>query len=168
MMLIKCPECNHTISDQAESCPNCGMPQNSHGNELALQTELNRIDIQWHNNREKYAIYGKYGERAFPRRGMFFWKYILLTTAVIPGLIVLLSKGISIMHAVILFFMWSIAMLFFLICFHEFYYNGKVEKYEQAEREYLRDRERAITNAKKGDGFDDPIDELETTCWKDR
>ncbi len=26
MALIKCPECNREISDQAISCPNCGMP----------------------------------------------------------------------------------------------------------------------------------------------
>lgn len=26
MALIKCNECGHTISDKAESCPNCGCP----------------------------------------------------------------------------------------------------------------------------------------------
>lgn len=26
MALIKCPECNHEISDQASSCPHCGFP----------------------------------------------------------------------------------------------------------------------------------------------
>lgn len=26
MALIKCNECGHTISDKAESCPNCGYP----------------------------------------------------------------------------------------------------------------------------------------------
>lgn len=26
MALIKCPECGKSISNQAESCPNCGMP----------------------------------------------------------------------------------------------------------------------------------------------
>ena len=25
-MLIKCPECDHDVSDKAISCPNCGMP----------------------------------------------------------------------------------------------------------------------------------------------
>ena len=24
MALIKCPECNHEVSDSAETCPNCG------------------------------------------------------------------------------------------------------------------------------------------------
>lgn len=24
MALIKCPECNHDVSDSAETCPNCG------------------------------------------------------------------------------------------------------------------------------------------------
>lgn len=28
-MLIKCPECNHDISDKAEHCPNCGYPMRS-------------------------------------------------------------------------------------------------------------------------------------------
>jgi uncharacterized membrane protein YvbJ len=27
MALIKCKECGHEISDEAESCPNCGKPQ---------------------------------------------------------------------------------------------------------------------------------------------
>lgn len=29
MPLIKCPECNHDVSDKAVSCPNCGYPMNS-------------------------------------------------------------------------------------------------------------------------------------------
>lgn len=28
-MLISCPECNHTVSDKALSCPNCGYPTNN-------------------------------------------------------------------------------------------------------------------------------------------
>lgn len=26
MALIKCPECNHVVSDTAKSCPTCGAP----------------------------------------------------------------------------------------------------------------------------------------------
>lgn len=26
MALIKCPECQHAVSDTAKSCPNCGAP----------------------------------------------------------------------------------------------------------------------------------------------
>ena len=29
MALIKCPECNHDVSDTAESCPNCGFSLSS-------------------------------------------------------------------------------------------------------------------------------------------
>lgn len=29
MVLIKCPECNHDVSDKALSCPNCGYPLNT-------------------------------------------------------------------------------------------------------------------------------------------
>lgn len=29
MALIKCPECGKEISDQAQSCPNCGYPINN-------------------------------------------------------------------------------------------------------------------------------------------
>lgn len=25
MAIIKCPECNHEVSDQAEKCPHCGV-----------------------------------------------------------------------------------------------------------------------------------------------
>ena len=29
MALIKCPECDHNVSDKAVSCPNCGYPMNT-------------------------------------------------------------------------------------------------------------------------------------------
>ena len=29
-MLIECPECNHTVSDKAVQCPNCGYPISNH------------------------------------------------------------------------------------------------------------------------------------------
>ena len=29
MTLIKCPECNHEVSDKAQACPNCGFVVNT-------------------------------------------------------------------------------------------------------------------------------------------
>lgn len=29
-MLIKCPECDHDVSDQTDKCPNCGFPIKKH------------------------------------------------------------------------------------------------------------------------------------------
>ena len=29
MALLKCPECNHNVSDKAAACPHCGYPMNS-------------------------------------------------------------------------------------------------------------------------------------------
>lgn len=37
MALIKCNECGHTISDKAESCPNCGCPNN-----VNIESSINR------------------------------------------------------------------------------------------------------------------------------
>lgn len=44
MALIKCPECGKEISDQATSCPNCGIPINAHVRQKYCQHCGERID----------------------------------------------------------------------------------------------------------------------------
>jgi len=44
MSLIKCPECGKQISDQAESCPSCGLP-------MFTQTVSTTEDSIWTRNR---------------------------------------------------------------------------------------------------------------------
>lgn len=44
MALINCPECNHTVSDSAEMCPNCGYKLADHCNNphIPKKTTLSR------------------------------------------------------------------------------------------------------------------------------
>lgn len=49
MSLINCPECNHQVSDKAISCPNCGYPINSIGQEQSNSGDINKCN-------EKYRI----------------------------------------------------------------------------------------------------------------
>ena len=46
MSLINCPECQHTVSDKAAACPNCGFGVKDYIEEqnrlVALQEEYNK------------------------------------------------------------------------------------------------------------------------------
>lgn len=44
MALIRCPECNREVSNQATACPNCGMPLNSSQNKKFCQHCGEQID----------------------------------------------------------------------------------------------------------------------------
>jgi hypothetical protein len=165
MALIKCPECGHEISDQAESCPNCGLPQNNCLNEVALQTELNRIDLQWQKDREKHVMYGPFGGRGFPKRGTFWWKYILFVTAIFPLLIFMRIKGVTLLDILGAISFWSLLVLFFWTLAYSCFVEDKIEKYEQAEKRYIHNRVTAISEA--GHRAKNPIDELESTDWKE-
>ena len=60
MALIKCPECNNQISDQADSCPKCGYelkkkekePENKEENKLKPDTNLIKITNCFRKNQE--------------------------------------------------------------------------------------------------------------------
>lgn len=59
MALIKCNECGHTISDKAESCPNCGCPieytqDNGQANKNGWQAESAFIHDNF-NEKEPYS-----------------------------------------------------------------------------------------------------------------
>lgn len=49
MALIKCPECNHEISDMAPACPNCGCPINK-------QKRISRLKNIFNRKRLKYIL----------------------------------------------------------------------------------------------------------------
>lgn len=47
MALTKCKECNHEISDQALSCPNCGAPQKSKSKGVGLGGWILILFVGW-------------------------------------------------------------------------------------------------------------------------
>lgn len=55
MALINCPECKHSISDKASSCPQCGYPMTQHINEK-LQTDSS-FQEQLDANKEKTHLH---------------------------------------------------------------------------------------------------------------
>lgn len=48
MSLVKCPECNKRISDQAKACPNCGYPVN--------QIDETSVQLKKEDNRKLFTI----------------------------------------------------------------------------------------------------------------
>ena len=44
MALIKCPECQNSISDKAAKCPHCGLPAEYFGAQSADSNKNNDID----------------------------------------------------------------------------------------------------------------------------
>ena len=63
MALIKCPECDHNVSDKAEACPNCGFPISEYivrdnsiqpSNETVLPVYNNK-DVFEHSLETKYT-----------------------------------------------------------------------------------------------------------------
>ena len=47
MALINCPECNHEISDQAQSCPHCGYPLKPVASAASEQTKQINQNIKY-------------------------------------------------------------------------------------------------------------------------
>jgi len=47
MALTKCKECNHEISDQAQSCPNCGAPQKPKSKGVGLGGWILILFVGW-------------------------------------------------------------------------------------------------------------------------
>lgn len=48
MALIKCPECNNDISDQAGSCPHCGFPINAPQPQYQPQQPIQQPQINYY------------------------------------------------------------------------------------------------------------------------
>ena len=46
MALIKCPECQNSISDKAAKCPHCGLPAEYFGAQSADSNKNNDIDYK--------------------------------------------------------------------------------------------------------------------------
>lgn len=56
MALINCPECDHTVSDRATSCPKCGFPLNGVSNSKVNDQEPNPSEAFTPTQREKAVI----------------------------------------------------------------------------------------------------------------
>ena len=54
MALLDCPECGHQVSDEADACPSCGKRLTDRLDRLEMETELNRIDLEWEKERKAY------------------------------------------------------------------------------------------------------------------
>ena len=50
MGLIKCPECQHDVSDKAAACPKCGYPIAAYTQSAQPQTESNKYVFSLRKN----------------------------------------------------------------------------------------------------------------------
>ena len=60
MALIKCPECNHEVSDRAASCPHCGCPISSSVSSSS-QPNVKKIPVRFFRKRSLNTSYGVSG-----------------------------------------------------------------------------------------------------------
>ena len=103
--------------------------------EMKLVDEVNRLDLEWQSEREKYMVTGKYGNRYVPRKSM----------EILVG-ILFIGVGISIIQKSALTtnpiqLLMGILVIFFGILFGMFRY-GKAREYERAYQAYLARRAR--------------------------
>ena len=63
MSLINCPECNRQVSDQANSCPNCGFQIANYFNQK--ERELKQIEQQEKLNKRNRKKVHKNAEEGF-------------------------------------------------------------------------------------------------------
>lgn len=54
MALIKCPECNHEVSEKAPTCPKCGHPINRE----KVETEEDRVRVRGKNKGKTFLTFG--------------------------------------------------------------------------------------------------------------
>lgn len=54
MALIKCPECNHEVSEKAPTCPKCGYPINRE----MVETEEDRVRVRGKNRGKTFLMFG--------------------------------------------------------------------------------------------------------------
>jgi hypothetical protein len=107
-------------------------------NELALQTELNRIDLEWQREREKYMIQTQYG-KFIPGKndGIMFFLFLLVV-----GIVFIISAATlnpasvpGIMFGIFPIIIGIAALVLF---------NSRFVDYKRAESEYTRRREAVI------------------------
>lgn len=53
---VKCPDCEHDISDEVKSCPSCDGELRELLAKVQKQAELNRIDLEWERERQTYMV----------------------------------------------------------------------------------------------------------------
>ena len=68
MALTKCKECNHEISDQAQSCPNCGAPQKPKSKGMGLGKWILILLVAWIDLPPLNSAIGKLVKSALGRR----------------------------------------------------------------------------------------------------
>lgn len=86
MALIKCPECKKKISDQCNSCPNCGYPIGDYVEERNSETNFGVVDSLADN---KTPIYKK----------IWFWVIIgVVVIAIIVAIILLVNRDTKPRH----------------------------------------------------------------------
>lgn len=56
MALIKCPECGNTVSDKANSCPNCGCPVSNLSPSGTVKIKMTALDVGLNGN-QKVTVY---------------------------------------------------------------------------------------------------------------
>jgi len=47
MAIVACPECSKEISDKAQSCPNCGAPQEKKQNLETVENSAHDVSFAW-------------------------------------------------------------------------------------------------------------------------
>ena len=116
MTLIKCPECGHQVSNQAQKCMNCGVPIN-------LINENQIINL---NNTTPSII-----KKNFPFLGILAISLGVISLILPSGIdlfilpiaviisILAFAKGNKKLGAIAL----SLAFLGLVVCFKSFYYN---------------------------------------------
>jgi hypothetical protein len=107
-------------------------------NELALQTELNRIDLEWQREREKYMIPTQYG-KVIPGKndGIIYFLFLLI------GGIVFIIAAATLNPASVSGIMFGTFLIITGIAV-SVSSNSIFVNYKRAESEYLRRREAVI------------------------
>ena len=158
MALIDCPECGHKVSDQADACPSCGRRLTDRLAKLELETELNRIDLEWERERQKYMVKkGKWGGGLkVPTKADALVGFVV---GVILLGILIYTFPFNIVRAHGELFWRGVFVSIFLLAILPVtaYFYWKALEYERAEADYRRKREEV--KAKYGRTNEDQRDE---------
>ncbi|MBE9226466.1 SHOCT domain-containing protein [Phormidium sp. LEGE 05292] len=103
--------------------------------EMKLIDEVNRLDLDWQSEREKYMVTGKYGNRYVPRKGL----EILIGMLFVGVGISLICKAALTSNPIQ--FLMGVFVIFLGVLVGMFRY-GKACEYERAYQAYLSRRAR--------------------------